>query len=332
MINISLPQAPRLTRQEGNKASFIIEGLFPGYGTTVANALRRVVLSSLPGAGVIGVKIKGVDHEFSTIPGVMEDVATMLLNIKKMRFYVHEAGIFEGHLAVKGEHNVTAADFKVPSQVDMVNGKLPIATLTDKKADLQITIWVTRGVGYELMEERSIKTPVQGIGVISVDTLYSPVVAASFNVENMRVQDRTDYNRITFTIETDGTITPQRAFEQAVSILLAQFDTLKQVEGIKKQDVEEAFIKEVEQEKGKGEVSPRAGQGEVALSGRNFISHLKLSSRIEKIFKSQRIKTIAQLAQKNDEELMKIDGIGEAALKEVKRKLGKAGFLLGTIK
>lgn len=331
MITISLPQAPRLTRQEGNKASFTIEGLFPGYGTTVANALRRVVLSSLPGAGVIGVKIKGVDHEFSTIPGVMEDVATMLLNIKKMRFYVHEAGIFEGHLAVNGEHNVTAADFKVPSQVDIVNPKLSIATLTDKKADLQITIWVTRGVGYELMEERSIKTPVQGIGVLSVDTLYSPVVAASFNVENMRVHDRTDYNRVTFTIETDGTITPQSAFEQAVSILLAQFDTLKQVEGIKKQEIKEAF-KEGEQEKGKEQVIAKATQGEPALSGRNFINHLKLSSRIEKIFKSHRIKTIAQLAQKNDEELMKIDGIGEAALKEVKRKLGKAGFLLGIMK
>lgn len=325
MITIPFPQAPRVIASKDNCATFSIEGLYPGYGITLANALRRVILSSLPGAGVIAVKIKNVDHEFSAIPGVMEDAISILLNIKKIRALIHEEGVFEGTLNIKGEGEVRAKDFTVPSQIEIVNPNLHIASLTDKKAELQITIWISYGIGYELSEEHTVKPFPQGVGVLKIDTLFSPVIGASFEIDNMRVGDRTDYNKITFKVETDGIITPQEAFETSVRILLEQFDAIKSIGGAKKEEDE---TKESNQ-KNVGEDEEKAMSKDASLSGRFFTTNLKLSSRIEKILKKHRVKTIAQLAQKNEEELMKMDGIGEAAVKEIKRKLGKAGFLLG---
>lgn len=325
MITIPFPSSVRISASKDNWATFVIEGLYPGYGITVASALRRVILSSLPGAGVVAVKIKDVDHEFSTIPGVMEDVVSILLNMKKMRFLIHEEGTFEGTLNIKGEKEALAKDFSVPSQIEIVNSDLHVASLTDKKAELQITIWVSYGIGYELSEEHTGKSFPQGVGVIKIDTLFSPVISASFEVDNMRVGDRTDYNKITFKVETDGTISPQEAFETSVRTLLEQFDSIKTVESTK-----EANKDTVKENEGNVDVEEKSAGKDAALSGRFFIANLKLSSRIEKILKKHRIKTIAQLSQKKEEELMQLDGIGDAAVKEIKRKLGKAGFLLGT--
>jgi DNA-directed RNA polymerase subunit alpha len=154
MFHVPLPQPPQITSQKDNKATFVIEGLYPGYGITIANAFRRVILSSLPGAAVVAVKIKDIDHEFSTIPGVLEDVIVILLHIKKMRFLVHEEGLFEGHIKVKGEKEVKAGDFTFPSQTELVNPDLHIASLTDKKAELEISVWITQGTGYHQREAR----------------------------------------------------------------------------------------------------------------------------------------------------------------------------------
>ena len=335
MITIPTPQAPLLLSQEGNKASFAIEGLYPGYGITLANALRRVILSSLPGASVIAFKIKDVDHEFSTIPGVMEDVISVMLNIKKMRFKVFEEGYFEGKLKVKAVKEIRAGDFTFPSEVEIVNPDLPIATITDKKEEIEMSVWISQGTGYELSKEHVFPPSIPSVGVIKVDSIFTPVLAASFKVENMRVGERTDYNRISFDVETDGTISPKEALEKSIETLIDQFSALKEVERQKqeKQEKEEKAKKIAQKEKGislsEGK-EEKAGIKEPSLSGRYLISHLKLSSRIEKILKKHRVKTIGQLAKQREERLMEIDGIGDAAVKEIRRKLGKAGFLLGT--
>lgn len=330
MITIPTPQAPRVLWQEGNKASFVIEGLYSGYGVTLANALRRVILSSLPGASVIAFKIKDVDHEFSTIPGVLEDVISIMLNIKKIRFRVFEEGYFEGKLKVKAVKEVKAGDFILPSEVEVVNPDLPIATITDKKGEIEMSIWISQGIGYELSKEHVFPPSIPSVGVIKVDSIFTPVLAASFKVENMRVGERTDYNRILFDVETDGTISPKDALEKAIGNLMDQFSALKKVESEKAK--EERSKKAPQKRLGakEEEKAEKSAIKELSLSGRYLISHLKLSSRIEKILKKHRIKTIGQLVRQNEERLMEMDGIGDAAVKEIRRKLGKAGFLLGT--
>lgn len=322
--SIPLPHSPQIISSEDNKTTFVIEGLYPGYGITIASAIRRIILSSLVGAAVVAVKIKDVDHEFSTIPGVLEDVIHIILQLKKIRFAIDGEGVFEGHLKMKGEKEIKAGDFKTSSEVKIKNPDLRIITTTDKKADLEMTIWITKGIGYQPSEEHSEKLPLQGVGVLKIDSIFTPVVGANFKVEDMRIGERTDYNKVTFTVETDGTISPQYAFEKAVETLFAQLEAIKHIEGVEKIK----NIKKKIKQSPENEESEEKGEKDASFSGRYFISHLKLSSRIEKILKKHRIKTIGQLGQKNEGDLLKIEGIGEAAVKEIKRKLGKAGFLL----
>lgn len=326
--SIPLPHPPHIISHQEDKATFVIKGFYPGYGITIANALRRIILSSLVGAAVVAVKIKDVDHEFSTIPGVLEDVIHIILQLKKIRFEIEGEGVFEGHLKIKGEKEINAGDFKIPSEVSIKNPDLRIATITDKKADLEMTIWVTKGIGYEPSEEHSEKLPIQGIGVLKVDSIFTPIVGANFKIEDMRIGEQTDYNKVTFSVETDGTITPQYAFEKAVETLLAQLEVIKHIEGTEKIEGAKKKIKQEKEDEEENDVNDEKEEKDSSLSGRYFISHLKLSSRIEKILKKQRVKTIGQLGQKKEDDLLKIEGIGEAAVKEIKRKLGKIGFLL----
>lgn len=220
-MQISLPSPAKVTKKEANRAVFEIEGLYPGYGLTLGNALRRVLLSSLSGVAVTLVKIKGVNHEFSTIPHVIEDVVEIMLNLKRLRFkmYSEEPQIL--HLKTTGEKKVTAKSIECPSQVELVNPELHVATLTDKKADLEMEIQVERGFGYAPVEQR--KKGKLEIGAIAVDAIFTPVRKVNYEVENMRVGDRTDYNRLLLDVETDGTVTPSEAFEAAAQILVEQF-------------------------------------------------------------------------------------------------------------
>lgn len=333
MYEIPLPKAPRIIASKDNQGTFVIEGLYPGYGVTMANALRRIALSSIHGAAIIAVKIKDVDHEFSTIPGMLEDVEEILLHIKKMRFEVYGEEVFEAHLKVKGERQVKAGNFKFPSEVKIVNTQLQIATLTDKKSELEMTIWITKGIGYELASEHNPKLVPQGVGTLKVDSIFSPVIGANFEVENMRVGERTDYNRIIFNVQTDGTISPQDAFERSVETLIQQFSAIAKVKPIEasKVPLKEEKVKENKKEEVPALPEKAAKLGmEPPISPRFFIAHLKLSSRIEKILKRHRVKTIAQLLRQSEADFLKMDGIGEAAVKEIKRKLGKAGFVLGS--
>lgn len=207
---------------------FEVGGLYTGYGTTIGNALRRILLSSLPGAAITLVKIKGVKHEFTTIPGVMEDVVDIILKLKQVRFEFNSSEPQILTLSVKGEREVTAGDIKGNADVRVVNPDLKIATLTSKSAELDMEITVEKGLGYIPAEAR--KTEKTPIGSIALDAIFTPVIGVNFEIENMRVGDRTDYNKLKLTIETDGTVSPSRALHKAVSILKDHIEIISQVD------------------------------------------------------------------------------------------------------
>lgn len=220
-----LPPKKVVSVETGTNAGTVtIEGCHPGYGSTLGNSLRRVLLSSLPGAAITSVKIKGVKHEFSTIPGVLEDAVQIILNLKKIRFQMHSDEPVRATLKVKGEKAVTAGDFKVSSDVEVVSVDAPVATLTDKKAELELEVEINRGIGYVPVEQQVREE--KEVGVIAVDAIYTPVRRVNFLVQNMRVGKRTDYEKVVLDIETDGSISPKGAFDYAVGILVEQFSSL----------------------------------------------------------------------------------------------------------
>ncbi len=207
---------------------FEIEGLYNGYGLTLGNALRRALFSSLPGAAITQVKIKGVDHEFSTIPNVLEDIVEICLNLKKIRFRILVDEPQTLTLKIKGEKEVLASDIKTGSQIEIISPDIHIATLSSKSAELDMELVVEKGLGYVPVEVRKFeKLPV---GTIALDSLFSPVVKVNFSVENMRVGDRTDYNKLKLEIRTDGSITPSSALHKAGNILKDHFDKIAKVE------------------------------------------------------------------------------------------------------
>lgn len=214
--------------EEFNKGVFEIDGLFPGYGLTIGNALRRALYSSLPGAAVTYIKIKNAPHEFTTLPGVKEDILEISLNFKKLRCKIHTDEPQTLYLKVKGEKEVKASDIEETSMVEIVNKDLHIATLTDKNALLEIEITVEKGMGYLPVEVR--KKEKLLVGVIALDAIFSPIEKVNFEVENMRVGERTDFNRLRLIIETDGTISPSSALHKVSNILKDHFDKLMQLD------------------------------------------------------------------------------------------------------
>lgn len=225
---IQLPEQVKTIKKEGNKATFEISPLMPGYGATIANPLRRVLLSSLEGAAITSIKIKGVDHEFSTAPGVMEDIIQIILNVKRIRFKLYSDEPVKVSLHVKGEKEVTAADIKTTSEVEVINLDQHIATLTDKKADFEMELDIEKGVGYMPVEQR--QKDKLAIGVIAIDAIFSPVRMVNFTVDNVRVDQRIDYNRITLDLETDGSIEAEEALKRASEILVRHFEAIGSVE------------------------------------------------------------------------------------------------------
>lgn len=254
---IPLPNLPKIIKKQGNKAVFEIEGLYPGYGVTISNTLRRVLLSSLEGAAITQVKIKGVSHEFSTIPGVLEDVVIILLNLKKIRFKSFSDEPQQVVIKQKGEKVVKAGDFEVPPQLEIKNPEAPVASLTSKSAQLQIEALVEKGVGYQSIEQREEKK--REIGMIPIDAVFTPVKRVSFRVENMRVGKRTDFDKLEMEIETDGTISPEEAFLKASEILLKHFSLFSK-SGEKPQKIKTVKVKEKSKKKekvNKVKVSPK---------------------------------------------------------------------------
>jgi len=233
--------------EEANKGVFEIEGLFTGYGLTLGNALRRTLLSSLPGAAVTELKIKGVSHEFSTLPGIKEDMIELCLNFKKLRLRMHADEPQVLTLKVKGEKVVTAADIKTNSQVEIINPKEVLATLTSKDAELDMEIRIERGLGYSPVESR--KEARLAIGIVAIDAIFTPVLRVNYTVEDMRVGERTDYNRLRLEIETDGSISPSAALHKAANVLKDHFE---KVSGV--------AVKEFEAPKAKVEAPKKRGR------------------------------------------------------------------------
>jgi len=219
---IQLPDSIEVVKKEGNRAVFSISPLMPGFGATVANPLRRVLLSSLEGAAIVSIKIKGVDHEYGAIAGVQEDIIQIILNLKKIRCRSYSNDAVTMTLTAKGEGAVTAADIQTSSDVEIVTPTQHIATLTEKKATLDMELTVRKGRGYESVEQlQKEKLP---IGVIAIDAIYSPVRLVNFTTEDVRVGQRIDFNRVLLEVETDGTIQPEQAVKEAAGILKEHFE------------------------------------------------------------------------------------------------------------
>lgn len=319
---ITLPNKPKIIEEKKNKAVFEIEGCYPGYGTTLGNSLRRVLLSSLPGAAITGVKIKGVQHEFSTISHIQEDVVQLILNLKQVRFRLHASGPAKAVLKAKGEREVKAEDIKASSDLEVVNPEAHIAFLTDKKADLEMEMEVERGLGYSAVEQRK-KGKIE-IGKIAVDAIFTPVLQVNYSIEPMRVGERTDYDRLRLTIITDGTVMPKEAFGQAVQILIDHFEAMTAMAGEEKTEEKEEKKKPAKKET--KETKKKTSKEKDALSAK--IEDLKISSRTIAVLRQAGLKTAAGLIRKSKEDLVEIEGLGEKSVIEIKRALGKLGLVL----
>lgn len=303
---ITAPHTPRIISKEGAKAIIEVEGLYPGYGMTLGNALRRVLLSSLEGAAVTVVKIKGVSHEFSTIPSVMEDVVQILLNIKRLRFTMHSDEPQKVTIKAHGERAVTAKDIEAPSQVTVMNQDAHIATLTDKKATFEVEMTIEKGFGYVPVEAR--RTEKMEVGTIAVDAIFTPIRKINYEVENMRVGDRTDYNRLRFIIETDGTISPEDAFTKGAGILVEQFKELTSLSGgAVKEEGETYAAKEGEESHGVN------------------VADLGLSARVAHALENAGIATVGDLVVKSETDVDALDGMGEKGMTELKKAMKKLG-------
>lgn len=315
---IQLPTQPKVILEEKNRAVFEIEGLYPGYGQTIGNSLRRVLLSSLKGAAITSVKIEGVGHEFSTLEGISEDAVEMILNLKQVRLKLHEEGSFSITLSEKGEKDVSAGDFKTPSQVEVINKEAHIATLTAKKSSFKIEATVESGLGYVPVEART-KDKVE-VGVIALDAAFSPVRHVNYEVENMRFGDRTDYNRLRLHIETDGSLSPREAFSQASKILVDQFGAL--AKGFSEKD-EETYVPENAREFNRED--EKVSEEEVV---KVKVDDLKLSSRTMNALREAGIKTVGGLSRKREESLREVEGIGNKGIQEIRKALGNLGLTL----
>src|SRR3989338_2016077 len=230
---ILLPSKPKIISEEGDSGVFEIEGLYPGYGHTLGNSLRRIILSSLPGVAITSVKIAGVSHEFSVLDGVKEDIITILLNLKKIRMRFSTDDPQTLSLKVKGEKVIKASDLEVHGQVEILTPDEIIATLTSKNALLDMEIKAEKGLGF--MPKEMIDKNRVDIGTIALDGIFTPIRRASYEVENMRVGDRTDFNKLRMSIETDGTISPSVALSSAIEIMINQ---LKSIVGFKEEEPE----------------------------------------------------------------------------------------------
>ncbi|OWK27126.1 MAG: DNA-directed RNA polymerase subunit alpha [Parcubacteria group bacterium GW2011_GWA2_38_13b] len=324
MLNVSLPEKPRVVESKNNTAVIEINGCYPGYGNTLGNSLRRVLISSLPGAAITTVKIQGVKHEFSAIPNVFEDVIQIMLNLKQVRLKVFTDEPVMMTLKVSGEKEVKAEDIKVSSDVEIVNPSLHIASITDKKGELEMELWAGRGVGYVPKETRKMEK--LEVGTIALDAIFTPIRKINYKIENMRVGDRTDYNKIIFTIETDGTINPEDAFEYASKKMVEQFSVLAEIEKDGSKKTEKSAVKEGEnKDDDKKDKETKKNKED---SSKIKVEDLKLPSKIINILVFNKIKTLGGLIKKEEGDLRAIDGLGDKGIKEIRKAIGYFGSTL----
>jgi DNA-directed RNA polymerase subunit alpha len=317
--NISLPSKPRVITESERSGTYEIDGLYPGYGYTLGNSLRRIILSSLPGAAITHVKIPGVAHEFSTIEGVKEDVVTLLLNIRKIRFKILTDEPQTITLDVKGPMTVTAGDLKLPGQVEVLNPEQKICEITGK-ISFELELRAERGLGY-IPKEQHQKDRVE-IGTIALDAIFSPIRRVNYEVENMRVGDRTDFNRLRMVIETDGTLEPREALERSIETMIHQ---LKAVVGFKEEPVEDIMSNDMGRSMREDKGTPMDAE---ILKTR--ITELSLPQRVEAALDNASIRTVGGLVRKREDDLLAIEGLGQKGLQDIKRSLSNLGLTLRT--
>jgi DNA-directed RNA polymerase subunit alpha len=308
--HITLPSKPRIVSEEGTQGIYEIDSLYPGYGHTLGNSLRRIILSSLPGAAVTRVKIDGVPHEFATVDGARETVMEILLNLKRVHFVLHGDEPQTISLTSKGAGEVTAKQFNLPTQVEITNPEQHIADLSGK-ANLEIEATIERGLGY-VPREVLTKDKVD-IGMIALDATFTPIRRVNYEVENMRVGDRTDFNRLRILIETNGTVSPREALEQSIELMIHQ---LKSVIG---------FQESAPATKEDG--TPAEQESLVDIS-KIKIPDLELSARVTGALEEAGIKSAAGLARKSAAQLKELDGIGDKAIEEISQALAALGLTL----
>ncbi len=313
--NVTLPSKPRVVSEEQFQGVYEIDGLFPGYGHTLGNSLRRIILASLPGATITHVKIDGVQHEFSTIAGVKEDVITILLNLKRIRFQLHGDEAVKISLKKSGVGEVTAADISAPSQITILNPEQHIADITQKGIAIDMELTIERGLGYVPREVHQ-KEKVE-IGTIALDAVFTPIRRANYEVENMRVGDRTDYNRLRINIETDGTITPREALERSIEIMIHQ---LKAVIGF--QDKAEETKELV------AAATPASADTTEVLKTR--VETLDLSPRTITALEAASIRTLGGLVRKSKDDILALDGIGPKGVEEIEELLTNMNLALNS--
>ena len=309
---IPLPNKVYFAKDVGTKSVVVIEPLYPGYGVTVGNALRRVLLSSLPGAAVTGVKIKGVDHEFQPISNISEDVVDIILNLKQLRLKLTSDEPVRLTLNVKGQKEVKASDIKADSRVEIMNPDLVIATLDNKSSDFGMELVVESGLGYVPVEAREVQK--QEIGMIAVDAIYTPLRNVNFEVQNVRVGQITNYDKLTITMETDGTITGREAMDIASQILVDHFTLLKTFEAGTEAKATPEAIEQPEL---------TAAASETTESASKSLETLGLSNRAQNALLRNNVVTVEQLQVFDRESLSRLEGLGEKSIEEILKAIGK---------
>ncbi len=312
--SIILPSKPKIIKEDGVFGVYEIDGLYPGYGHTLGNSLRRIILSSIEGTAITSVSIDGVKHEFSSVDGIKEDVISIILNLKKINWKLHSNEAQKVTLHVKGAKVVTAKDIKCPSQVEVLNGDEYVLESTAKNVDLSIEITIEKGLGYVPREE--IQKEKADIGTIVLDASFTPIRRASYEVENMRVGDRTDHNRLRISIETDGTITPHEALESSINTMINQ---LQSIVGFRDNSVvTNAPVKEI--------VAPQ--EEDLSDVTKMKIEDITLSTRTLNALVSAGIRTTGGLSRKTEEDLLALDGLGAKGVDEIKMALENLGLSL----
>lgn len=311
-------QIPKIVHEEvdEHRGVFVIEPLDRGFGHTFGNSLRRVLLSSLEGAAVTSVKVEGTAHEFTTLPGVREDVTDIILNLKNLVARLHgESPEVEVHIAKKGSGSVTAADIEAPAELEILNPELEIANLSDR-GRLEITLTIGRGRGYAPAEMN--RGSQHTIGVIPIDSIFSPVRRVAYAVETARVGQRTDYDKLTLDITTDGSVDPKDSLAEAAEILIRQlaiFTDIEKIEGFGEAAAVEGAT-----------VGPEAA---LAHGMENFpIEELELGVRSYNCLKRVGIETIGDLVMKTEQELAAIPNFGKKSIEEVRETLQQHGLNL----
>ncbi len=312
--SIILPSKPRIVKEDATSGTYEIDGLYPGYGHTLGNSLRRIILSSIPGAAITSLSIDGVKHEFSAIDGIKEDVIAIILNLKKTRFKLHGDDAQKATLHIKGAKQITAKDIACPSQLEVMNADQYICESTSKDVDIAVEITVEKGLGY--VPREVLQKEKADIGTIALDASFTPIRRASYEVENMRVGDRTDHNRLRLAIETDGSITPHEALESAIQTMVTQLQAIV------------GFRAEVVETQTPAPAQAAQVDEDTTDATKVRVEDLGLSTRTENALIAASIRTAGGLARKSEEDLLSTDGLGEKGISEIKKALSDLGLSL----